>query len=382
MKTAIVQMADQGPLESTVVMLRSVGYECYLPSDNLLRELREIGCDTVIDIEGLIKNWGYERSMDLPKAPPVMMNKTDLYVDVKAHRSYDKIVGRWPHLKNRILWGRINGGKPEHVIKADGMDCGDEVNPPCPVLTPNLWYKLKIESSTICHRCNGNKTYILPGGVDVAWCPVCEGVGILHKLYPWAGRAYACWPVFYRFDNYFSVHGRQQESPPVCLTHNLYGWGYGDLIERCRNLGVKCYGKDSPDGLIQHIAIPKMLSQTLCLVHLKSSDAPGYSLYEALAAACPIVCSRRLIWRNRMQELFIPGETCLVFDRETHDPLSPDEVDACEGEIIAALDRLEDPKENSRIGMAGREKLMSLMWDPLCSDDVNSLRTFMERSFP
>lgn len=31
MKTAILQVADTGPLESLVVMLRSVGYECFLP---------------------------------------------------------------------------------------------------------------------------------------------------------------------------------------------------------------------------------------------------------------------------------------------------------------------------------------------------------------
>ena len=117
------------------------------------------------------------------------------------------------------------------------------------------------------------------------------------------------------------------------------------------------------------------------MVHLKSSDAPGYALYEGLAAGCPLVVSRRLIWRNRMQELFDPGVTFLTFDRETHDGLTEDDVASCSKEICEALEKLADPEFNRQIGTAGRERLQSLMWGRVI-EDVNSLNQFMKRVFP
>ena len=49
-KLAILQCCDTGPLESLVVMLRSAGIKCALPSEALKRQLRDLGCDTVLDI--------------------------------------------------------------------------------------------------------------------------------------------------------------------------------------------------------------------------------------------------------------------------------------------------------------------------------------------
>lgn len=146
-----------------------------------------------------------------------------------------------------------------------------------------------------------------------------------------------------------------------------------------RQIGVKCYGVRSPDGLIPHSEIPGRLSQTLAMVHLKSNDAPGYALYEALSAACPIVLTRRLIWRCQMQDLFIPGETCYVFDRETHDALSSEDVKECTIDVVEALERLSDPKENQRIGTNGLFRLKELMWD--ADRDGDSFKEFMERMF-
>lgn len=110
---------------------------------------------------------GYENPFYLPLADPNMMQTTDLFVDVKAHQTYHRIIEKWPNLKNKVLWYRINGGKPEHVIDKRG-DHGDEVNPPCPVLTPNQWYK--------------------------------EGSG--------DDLAYTCYPPFHRFSNYYQRYGR------------------------------------------------------------------------------------------------------------------------------------------------------------------------------
>ena len=117
------------------------------------------------------------------------------------------------------------------------------------------------------------------------------------------------------------------------------------------------------------------------MVHLKSSDAPGYALYEGLAAKCPLIVSRRLIWRNRMQDLLIPGETCLTFDRETHDPLNEEDIRSCTEEIAQHLKTLSNPTENERIGMAGYERLRQVMWSETNPSDVESLKQFMERHY-
>lgn len=364
MKTAVLQVADTGPLESLVVMLRSVGYECFLPDDGVKSDLRGIGCDCVLDVDGLVQNWGYSRPIQLPAANRGMMRTADLYVDVKAHRNAPKVWRQWPNLENKTLWYRINGGEPEHVIKGT-EDYGDERDPPCPVITPNMWYKKE------------NPDFL--NAVQVGE----DGSTATMRIPGWVDKSYAMWPPFYRFDDYFTKYGRRHDyTDPICLVHNLQGWGYGKLIERIRELGVKCYGRGSPDDLIPHSQVARKLQSSLAMVHLKSSDAPGYALYEGLAAGCPLVVSRRLIWRNRMQDLLVPEETCLVFDRETHDGLTDRDVDECELAIGTALNRLRDPVLNERVGMAGRTRLQELMWDHQDLTDVASLNDFMQRMFP
>lgn len=367
MKTAILQCADQGPVESLAVMLCAVGYECLLPDESLLSELRRIGCDTVLSPRDLTRSMGYEvPDPALFRTAGVNdMDRCDLYVDVKGHRNGPKVWERWPRLRGKTLWYRINGGKPEHVVRRDSEgwvveDCGDEVDPPCPVLTPNQWY-----GEPCGHGC------IVPN------CLCCQG------------RLYTCWPPFHRFGEYGprakisgviglggNVYGQ-----PICLVHNLAGWGGGPLIPSFRALGVKMYGRGSPDGLIQHGDVPRLLSSALAYVHIKSSDAPGYALYEALAAGCPVICSRRLIWRCRMGELLIPGKTCLVFDRETHDPLTTLDVEQCTLEVKTHLENLRDPAFNRGLGEAGRERLKEVIWSMDRASDVESLRAFMRRNF-
>lgn len=357
MKKAILQVADTGPLESLVSMLRSAGYECRLPSNSLKSVLRRIGCDTVLDVDNLVRGWGYSRPMDLPEARLSDMDSADLYVDVKGHRNGPLVERHWPSLKGKVLWYRINGGKPEHVINAGG-DQGDEVNPPCPVLTPNQWYRA---------------TMLLEDGID----------GPRTVLPANSGRAYAMWPPFERFGDYFSQNGRAGTSRPVCLIHNVNGWGYRDLVQPLRErFGLMVMGNGSPDGLVPHGRVPQILASSIAMVHLKSNDAPGYALYEALAAGCPVIVSRRLIWRCRMQELFEPGVTCLTFDRETHDPLSPGDVEECTREIGGHLEALQDRQCNHDLGMAGRNRLIEIMWAEGRTSDVSSFREFMARCFP
>lgn len=325
MKVAVCQVADSGPLESLAVWLRCAGYEPYMPSASLCDELRRVGCDCVYDHDRLVRSGSYDR-VEMPTKGT--MDDVDLYIDVKAHRAYTAVVDRWPWLVDRVLWYRINGGAPERV---PGM--GDEVAPPCPVLTPNLWYR----------------------GRD---------------------DAYAAWPPFVRFGSY-GPRVVEKYTQPLCLVHNLVGWGFGALIPSMRRLGVAMHGDGSPDGLLSHDRVADAMRRALAYIHLKSSDAPGYALYEALASGCPCVVSRRLAWRCHMGELFVPGETCLAFDEETHGPL---DVDTCMEAVAAHLDYLKDPRCNRTIGEAGRRRLIELMWRE--DRDGASLVDFFRRNFP
>lgn len=359
MKTALVNCADSGPIESLVVMLKAAGYRVTVPDAPTVAELRRLG-GLVLTNEQLVRTMGYEPHLPLPQGT---VEGADLYVDVKAHQTYHRLVERWPSLQGKVLWYRINGGKPEHVVRRckncsikqqyaqtynvrcpDCEDCGDEVNPQCPVLTPNQWYS---DGQT---KANSSWSF------------------------------YACWPPFHRYADYSSPRGARY-GPPVCLIHNAEGWGYQRLIPEARKLGVRVFGRGSPDGLLDHRAVPELLRTALAYVHLKSSDAPGYALYEALAAGCPVVCTRRLIWRCRMQELLVPGETCLVFDRETHDGLTDEDVTNCTHEVETALTRLAFRDYNETIGLAGRDRLRKVMWSPDRAEDVDSFREFMRRNF-
>jgi hypothetical protein len=349
-KTAILQVADTGPLESLVVMLKTAGYCCYLPDERLRDELRRIGCDTVLSVKSLVDSWGYDPPMELPTAGPAAMPFADLFVDIKAHRNGSRVVAKWPELKGKVLWYRINGCEPEHCVNTKG-DHGDEVNLTCPILTPNLWY-----------RCDPRDSKDWKAGTPTG---------------PnWGGMAYSIWPPYHRFHEHLPRHD-PPHTAPLCLIHNLAGWGHGAIIDGFRAMGVRCHGVGSPDGLIPHRECVARLTRAVAMVHLKSSDAPGYALYESLAAGCPVVCTRRLVWRNRMEELFVDGETCLLFDQPTHGPL---DVAECEREVRCHLERLRDPAENKRIGEAGRSRLLDLMWR--ADRDGDSLREFMRRWFP
>lgn len=321
-KNALLQVADTGPLESLVVMMESAGYRCFLPGDVLRNELSKLG-GLVLSPAYLERTMGYAKPMAMPIADA--MHGIDLYVDVKAHQIREKFTKKYGI---PILWYRINGGKPEHV-----PGCGDEVNPGCPIVTPNQWYK------------------------DVA-------------------NAYTFWPHYCRHNDH-STSRTDRYTHPVCLIHNVNGWGYQDLVPSMKALGVRFFGRGSPDGLLKHGAIPTLLHNALAMVHLKSNDAPGYALLEAMASGCPVVCTRRLIWRCKMEELLIPGETCLVFDRETHEGLTPADVVNCTMEVSKHLEALKNPEYNRKIGECGRSRLRELMWR-----DDGSFRTWMERNFP
>jgi hypothetical protein len=351
MKTAILQVADTGPLESLVVMLEYAGYKCYIVGTALRKHLHTLGCDSVYSNDSMVLEGSYDKPFPIPYAPIQMMGTADLYVDVKAQRNGKKVWKRWPNLKNKTLWYRINGGEPANIPDKGGKRYGNEIDLPCPIVTPNLWYAT-------------------------------DG--------PWSDKAYAMWPKFVRFDDYY--HGRpaslNRYSDPICLVHNFKGWGYHVMQSGMQELGVKIYGQHSPEGMIYHKELPDVLSKSIAMVHLKNNDAPGYALYEALAAGCPLIVSQRLIVKNLMQDMFIDGETCLVFDTmddvsKVHHSHTEEEITRSVKQVAAHLETLKDPDENIRIGFAGHNMLKKLMWNEKRrpKSDGDSFKQFMERMY-
>lgn len=352
MKKAILQVADTGPVNSLVTMLEAVGYQCYTLSDSMQYHLMREGHTFVLSNKFLQRSMHYAPHVNLPEIKDSKeIDKDCIFFDIKAHKHYSDILKAWPQLENRVAWYRINGGAPEHVINERG-DHGDELNPPCPVITPNQCYLR--ESVPLETR---NKTYVF-------------------------------WPHFPGFDSFTDNYEKREvlESiqtfdAPVCLIHGVNGWGYQDIVKKVRKLGVKIYGTGSPDGIIHQKDVIKRLSTAKSLVHLKSNDAPGYALLEAIAAKCPIICSKRLIWRCDMQELFEPGVTCLTFDRETEDPLSSEDAVKCVEEIKNHLKTLESVEKNEEISHNAYDRYSALSWSPNKTRCLFSFRDWLSRNF-
>ena len=154
------------------------------------------------------------------------------------------------------------------------------------------------------------------------------------------------------------------------MVHNINGWGYGPWVESVTKLGVEHYGSGAAKGVLNHKLIPARLSTALAMVHLKSCDSPGYAMYEALAAACPLIVSEAMVRRNLMYDLFENGKTCLVYEEP---------VNAGVPQIADYLKRLGDQFTNEFIGIAGRDRLANLMWRE--DRDGNSFRQWFKEMF-
>ncbi len=84
-----------------------------------------------------------------------------------------------------------------------------------------------------------------------------------------------------------------------------------------------------------------------------------------------------------MQDLLIPGQTCLVFDRESHDSLDDDKaaIEQCLQEIVYNLGRLNNQHVANALTNSARERLKSIMWSSSRESDVSSFREFMRANF-
>ena len=172
-------------------------------------------------------------------------------------------------------------------------------------------------------------------------------------------------PYFNRFD--MEPRGRLDTfEKPIGFLHGGYGWGFARYFPLLKE-HVDVWGWRSPCGLLPQFGVKQKLAKTLAFVHMKSNDAPGYALYEAFASAVPIIVPRFFVENCRFQDLFIDGETCLMFDNNDVEALreTKEQRKGVISQIVGLLDRLRDPEENYRIGVNGLFKWRELTrWTP------------------
>ena len=377
MKLAILQMADEPQIVSTALMLRHAGYESRICGPGLRRELLEAGLDTVLSTSRM-EDLGYDRLEGIREAEVRDVEKCDLFVEIKV-RNVEKLWNRWPSLKGKTAYWRVNGSQPEICPKG-----GDEVNLPCPIITACLWYgspryTLKTdgqgnltETKEAANHRQGNATSL--ENLREEWRSLKKGDN---------GMAYTFWPPYPRSKEYDEINRDKEPgwSPPYCLAHSARAWGFGEIIDQCAALGVRVYGNNSPAGQVSHRHVPNLVRESLCLVHLKSVDCPGWALYEAMLGGCPVVVPRLLNSRMLAYDLLEDGETCLEFGVPASEEYGrgPMEFEKCLSDIQTALVRLSSPEENRRIGENGRKRLNELMWR--ADRDGSGFLEFMRRNF-
>lgn len=104
------------------------------------------------------------------------------------------------------------------------------------------------------------------------------------------------------------------------------------------------------------------------MVHLKVGDSVGYAILESIYAECPIVCSKHYIKECRLEQLLIPGETCLTFEDAS--------VEAFERSLKDCFDQLRDQRFNRTVARFARETYQRLKWR-----DVDGFREWLNRNF-
>lgn len=378
-RLAIFNNADTPEIESTAVMLRAAGYDDirYCGPD-LRNALQAAGCDTVLAVQQMYA-LGYDAVENaITPATVKDMDRADLFVEIKV-RNVPRIEARWPRLKGRVLYKRVNGAAPEICAKG-----GDEVRLPCPVLTACLWYGVPRYRN--CDNPHGQQE-----GDHERYrpCPLEDQLADAAsvRLHDTDSNAYVMWPPYPRsaeYDRIDRTHLRREDyGHPFGICHRVDAWGYKPIVSEVADMGVNLFGNGSPAGQISHRHVAALCATGLALVHLKSVDCPGWALYEAMLSGVPVVTGRLLNSRMLAYGLLEHGETCLEFGVPASQGYGrgPMEYPKCAQDIREALERLRDPDENKRIGEAGRKRLNALMWSAGDAEDVASFRKFMARHF-
>ena len=303
---AIVCGCDTHPVRSLALMLRSVGFEVKMLTDQAMARLAECGYTGGVTSE-LLKNMGYVDA-GLPPADEKDLEDCDLYVDIKVPDA-DSMLRLYPRLTGRTAIFLINGGGDAYVTYGEHY----------PVITTNF-----------------------------------------HV----ASNAFQC---YMPFDNLHGLVPRETPAvpdPPMGLLHNAKNWGFGSILERViERTGVRIYGSyDSPAGLLPNDKVGERLSKSLCFIHMKASDCPGYALYEAFATATPVVVTDLFIERMKYRDLYQDGKTCLTWGKGSYEICGERIVeyidktaDQMVEQIAGCVERLKDPELNRRIGLVGHE---------------------------
>lgn len=314
MLRAVVTGCDTHPIRSLAMMLKSVGYEVSMLTDEAMDKLRKRGYPGGVDAN-MLNGMGYVNA-GLPSATETDLETCDLFVDIKKVDA-DAMLKLYPRLVGKTIIFLINGGWDDYE------DYGDFY----PVVTSNFWVKT-----------NAFKVYM-------------------------------------PFDNIHNLQPREKITefePPIGLLHNARKWGFGHIIDEVMaRTGLRVYGSyDSPAGMLTNDKVGEKLSKALCFIHLKASDCPGYALYEAMASGVPVVVTELFIDRMQFSGMYVKEKTCLTWGREAYEITNNDRRKIVEHMydkagtmiegIVRAVERLKDPELNYEIGHRGYEHWKSL----------------------
>lgn len=331
MRTAVLHVPQADCEPAMAEMLQAAGYATLGIGRDLARLINKAGVKP-----------GVSSSLR-PQAGPDDLRRCDLFVTVK-HYNLPLLLRAFPFLQGKLLWFDINGGEPGKYI-----DPAPQKTYPWTVPVPYV---------------SANKRYA-------------EGTKT-------TGPRYVCWPPLIEAekDRHLNLaHRRESSGPPLCLVHNAYHWGYGWAVDGLREqVGLKAYGSHgSPDGLLPPDRIPNLLRTAVCYIHLKGHDCPGYSLYRALLAACPVILTRQFVEFTGFTDLYEDGQTCLMVDDDASLDF-PARSDLLVANFAAAIGRLKrDPDLAKRIAGQGRRRLNDLMWRT--DRDGPSFEQFLQTAF-
>lgn len=300
MPKVVLSGIDTKPAQSLTLMLESIGYEVSMLSDPAMARYRHKGYTGGVD-KGLLDSMGYP-SHQIPIVETV--EGADIFVDLKIHdlRTMLKI-----HPEVRGVLYPINGGYDDY----------EHYGLHFPTITNNFWIQ-----------------------------------NAYHVYSPMVGD--------------FKPKEQMGTEPPVDLLHNAFNWGFKSYVQEIVDkTGVRVYGSyGSPAGLLNHKDVEKTLINANSFVHIKSSDCPGWALWEAFATATPVVVMGLFIARMKFEDLYIDGETCItwgdcIFEQDKEDPRIirefMDKMPEAMEELYVKLELLKDPEYNMKIGRQGHE---------------------------